>query len=41
MEGTELKVLLAEDDKNLGAVLRAYLEAKGYQTTLCVNGKEG
>jgi DNA-binding response OmpR family regulator len=40
MESNELKVLLAEDDKNLGAVLKAYLEAKGYQTTLCVNGKE-
>jgi DNA-binding response OmpR family regulator len=40
MENKELKVLLAEDDKNLGAVLKAYLEAKGYQTTLCVNGKE-
>jgi len=35
-----LKVLLAEDDKNLGAVLKAYLEAKGYPTTLCINGKE-
>jgi len=40
MENNELKVLLAEDDKNLGAVLKAYLEAKGYQTTLCINGKE-
>lgn len=40
METNELKVLLAEDDKNLGAVLKAYLEAKGYQTTLCINGKE-
>jgi DNA-binding response OmpR family regulator len=40
MENTELRVLLAEDDKNLGAVLKAYLEAKGYQTTLCINGKE-
>jgi DNA-binding response OmpR family regulator len=40
MESTELKVLLAEDDKNLGAVLKAYLEAKGYLTTLCINGKE-
>jgi DNA-binding response OmpR family regulator len=40
METNELKVLLAEDDKNLGQVLKAYLEAKGYQTTLCVNGKE-
>ena len=40
MESNELKVLLAEDDKNLGAVLKAYLEAKGYPTTLCINGKE-
>jgi DNA-binding response OmpR family regulator len=40
MESEELKVLLAEDDKNLGAVLKAYLEAKGYKTTLCINGKE-
>jgi DNA-binding response OmpR family regulator len=40
MENEELKVLLAEDDKNLGAVLKAYLEAKGYHTTLCINGKE-
>lgn len=35
-----MKVLLAEDDKNLGQVLKAYLEAKGYPTTLAVNGKE-
>jgi DNA-binding response OmpR family regulator len=40
MENSELKVLLAEDDKNLGAVLKAYLEAKGYQTILSINGKE-
>ncbi len=37
---TKTKVLLAEDDKNLGSVLKAYLEAKGYNTTLCVDGKE-
>jgi DNA-binding response OmpR family regulator len=34
------KILLAEDDKNLGSVLKAYLEAKGYSTTLCIDGKE-
>lgn len=34
------KILLAEDDKNLGSVLKAYLEAKGYITTLCMDGKE-
>jgi DNA-binding response OmpR family regulator len=36
----KINVLLAEDDKNLGSVLKAYLEAKGYHTTLCVDGKE-
>jgi two-component system OmpR family response regulator len=35
-----LKILLAEDDKNLGDILKTYLEAKGYPTTLCVNGEE-
>lgn len=34
------KILLAEDDKNLGNVLKAYLEAKGFHTTLCIDGKE-
>jgi DNA-binding response OmpR family regulator len=37
---TKAKILLAEDDKNLGNVLKAYLEAKGFNTTLCVDGKE-
>ncbi len=40
MEQEKVKVLLAEDDKNLGTILKAYLEAKGYPTTLCVNGQE-
>jgi DNA-binding response OmpR family regulator len=35
----EIKLLLAEDDKNLGNILKAYLEAKGYPTVLCENGK--
>ncbi len=35
-----MKVLLAEDDKNLGTILKSYLEAKGYPATLCVNGQE-
>ena len=34
------KVLLAEDDKNLGNILKTYLEAKGFPTVLCPNGKE-
>ncbi len=40
METEKLKVLLAEDDRNLGSILKSYLEAKGYETTLCVNGQE-
>jgi len=40
MEKQEIKILLAEDDKNLGTVLKAYLDAKKYKTTLCVNGQE-
>jgi two-component system OmpR family response regulator len=34
------KILLAEDDSNLGLLLKNYLIAKKYDTTLCVNGKE-
>ena len=34
------RILLAEDDKNLGMILKAYLDAKGYPTTLCMNGEE-
>jgi two-component system, OmpR family, response regulator len=40
MEQNEIKILLAEDDHNLGTILKAYLEAKGYPTKLYVNGKE-
>lgn len=40
MEKSEVKVLLAEDDKNLGNILKNYLIAKGYETKLYVNGKE-
>jgi DNA-binding response OmpR family regulator len=35
-----LKILLAEDDKNLGNILKNYLDAKGFVTTLCVNGED-
>jgi DNA-binding response OmpR family regulator len=40
MENKKVRVLLAEDDKNLGAILKSYLEAKGFPATLCVNGQE-
>jgi DNA-binding response OmpR family regulator len=35
-----IKILLAEDDKNLGNLLREYLEAKGHTVRLATNGKE-
>jgi two-component system, OmpR family, response regulator len=41
MQTEKLKILLVEDDNNLGTLLREYLEAKGYATTLAVNGKQG
>ncbi|MEI7490789.1 MAG: response regulator transcription factor [Bacteroidota bacterium] len=40
MEKGAVNVLLAEDDRNLGNILKNYLDAKGYNTTLCVNGQE-
>ncbi|RLD61205.1 MAG: DNA-binding response regulator [Bacteroidetes bacterium] len=40
MENKNIKVLLAEDDKNLGTILASYLEAKGFSTKLCANGQE-
>ena len=33
------KILLAEDDNNLGLLLRNYLNVKKYETSLCVDGK--
>ena len=37
---TQIKVLLAEDDKSLGMILKAFLDANGFITTLCPNGQE-
>lgn len=34
----EVKILLAEDDANLGLLLKEYLVVKGYTTTLCEDG---
>src|SRR5574344_565902 len=36
----EIKILLAEDDVNLGGVLNSYLTAKGYAVTHCTNGND-
>lgn len=37
---TKSKILLAEDDPNLGTLLSEYLSLKGYSTTLTRNGQE-
>ncbi|MBO7083151.1 MAG: response regulator transcription factor [Bacteroidales bacterium] len=36
----KINILLAEDDKNLGVILKKYLEAKDILVTLCSNGEE-
>jgi DNA-binding response OmpR family regulator len=33
-----IRILLAEDDNNLGLLLRNYLTAKNYETVLYING---
>jgi two-component system, OmpR family, response regulator len=40
MENKKIKILLAEDDPNLGTILKAFLEAKGFPAKLAVNGVE-
>jgi two-component system OmpR family response regulator len=37
----KLRVLLCEDDENLGMLLREYLQAKNYSTELCSDGEAG
>ena len=37
----KIKILLVEDDPNLGEVLKEYLNLKGYETTLSRNGEDG
>ena len=38
--GKIIKILLVEDDKNLGYILKSYLNAKGYPTVLSTDGME-
>lgn len=37
----KLKILVCEDDENLGLLLSEFLEAKGYSTELCNDGEKG
>jgi two-component system OmpR family response regulator len=41
MEQQQIKVLLCEDDENLGMLLREYLQAKGYYADLMPDGEAG
>ncbi len=36
-----MKVLLLEDDPNLGLILQEHLQLNGFEVRLCVNGEEG
>ena len=38
---TKQHILLCEDDESLGMLLRDYLEAKGYDAELCLDGEAG
>ena len=37
---SQIRILLVEDDKSLGMILKAFLDAKGHSATLCANGEE-
>lgn len=37
----KVRLLLCEDDPNLGSLLTEYLNAKGFETTLATDGSEG
>ena len=41
MNNDKMKILLCEDDENLGMLLREYLQAKDYETELCTDGEAG
>ncbi|MBQ4032767.1 MAG: response regulator, partial [Paludibacteraceae bacterium] len=41
MSEENVKVLLCEDDENLGMLLCEYLQVKGYNTDRCENGVAG
>ena len=41
MSSKNKKILLVEDDQNLGSLLKDYLVLKGYKVTRCLNGEEG
>ena len=40
MMDEKLKILLCEDDENLGMLLREFLQAKGFNADLCPDGEK-
>jgi len=41
MEEVKPKILLVEDETNLGTLLKDYLNVKGFETVLCTDGQQG
>jgi two-component system, OmpR family, response regulator len=41
MKKAKTKILLAEDDQNLGLLLQDYLEMEGFEVRLCRDGEDG
>ncbi len=41
MEDDKVRLLLCEDDENLGALLKEYLQAKNFTVELCTDGEAG
>jgi two-component system OmpR family response regulator len=41
MEEIKPRILLVEDETNLGNLLKDYLSAKGYEAVLCTDGQQG
>lgn len=41
MENNKLRILLCEDEESLGMLVREYLQAKGYETELFLDGEAG
>lgn len=37
---SQINILLAEDDKEFGMILKAFLNAKGFAATWCINGEQ-
>ena len=41
MKANKPKILIAEDDKNMGYLLKENLKVSGFDPVLCINGQQG